>query len=63
MSEAFLRGVRYQYDGTRYTCDARPGDLLLPGPGGRIWIINPGHPPRLLEPQDDGKWLVRDITA
>ncbi len=60
--EALSSGFSYRFDGTRYICDARPGDRLLLGPDGRVWVINQDHPPRLLEPQDDGTWKVRDMT-
>ena len=63
METLFKSGTTYRFDGTQYVCDARPGDRLLAGPDGRVWIINKDFPPRIIEVQPDGSFLIRDMDA
>ena len=61
MAAPLPTGYGFRFDGSRYICAARPGDRLLPGPDNRVWIMNPDHPPRLIELQSNGTWMVRDM--
>ncbi|KKL92621.1 hypothetical protein LCGC14_1882880 [marine sediment metagenome] len=45
--------------GTRFICNGHKGDRLLATPGGGLLVVNPDHPPRLIN--SDGE--VTELLA